>query len=387
MALALGSGGARGYAHIGVIAELADRGYEIVTVSGSSMGALVGGLHCAGKLDEFVDWASTLTQLDLVRLMDVSLSKSGVIGAERVVARVRGSWARSPSRSWRRRSPRWPPISPPGGRSGTSAAVSSTRSARRSRSRRDQPHLSGGRILGDGGILDPLPVAPTVAVPSDVTVGVILGNDFTPEEGPRAVPSSAVWCAAMWPPARQRVRQGPSATGSVWRSWTISISRTAARWCPPTPSPIRRLLPDGQGGGPHPLARHHAGGAGRYQSASHPPDVLIRIPRKSRPYLGVSQGGRADRDRSRADGDRAGSVAGTGLSATHSAWHLGAVVGECRHSPRLRADRARAAQFRRSFDVGITAASAVVSAFAVMRLIFAPGAGRLISIVGNAAST
>ena len=53
------------------------------------MGALVGGLHCAGKLDEFVDWASTLTQLDLVRLMDVSLSKSGVIGAERVVARVR----------------------------------------------------------------------------------------------------------------------------------------------------------------------------------------------------------------------------------------------------------------------------------------------------------
>ncbi|WP_461715774.1 patatin-like phospholipase family protein, partial [Streptomyces sp. DSM 41036] len=59
VALALGSGGARGYAHIGVINELQDRGYEVVGVSGSSMGALVGGLHAAGKLDEFADWART----------------------------------------------------------------------------------------------------------------------------------------------------------------------------------------------------------------------------------------------------------------------------------------------------------------------------------------
>ena len=53
VALCLGSGGARGYAHIGVINELHDRGYEIVGISGSSMGALVGGLQAAGKLDEF----------------------------------------------------------------------------------------------------------------------------------------------------------------------------------------------------------------------------------------------------------------------------------------------------------------------------------------------
>ena len=61
VALALG-GGARGYAHIGVISELRSRGYEVVGVAGSSMGALVGGLHAAGSLDEFAEWATTLTQ-------------------------------------------------------------------------------------------------------------------------------------------------------------------------------------------------------------------------------------------------------------------------------------------------------------------------------------
>ena len=90
VALALGSGGARGYAHIGVMNELDARGYEIVSVAGSSMGALVGGLYCAGRLDDYVDWISGLSQLDVMRLLDVSLSKpGGMIGAERILARVR----------------------------------------------------------------------------------------------------------------------------------------------------------------------------------------------------------------------------------------------------------------------------------------------------------
>ena len=68
VALALGSGGARGYAHIGVIRELVARDFEIVSVAGSSMGALVGGLHCAGHLDDYVDWIAGLRQLDVVRV-------------------------------------------------------------------------------------------------------------------------------------------------------------------------------------------------------------------------------------------------------------------------------------------------------------------------------
>jgi NTE family protein len=58
-ALALGSGGARGYSHIGAIQVLEERGIEIVSVARASMGALVGGLYAAGKLDSHIDWVRT----------------------------------------------------------------------------------------------------------------------------------------------------------------------------------------------------------------------------------------------------------------------------------------------------------------------------------------
>ena len=80
VALALGSGGARGYAHIGVIEELCDRGYQVVGLAGSSMGALVGGLHAAGSLAEFAQWATTLTQRAVLRLLDPSISAAAVLG-------------------------------------------------------------------------------------------------------------------------------------------------------------------------------------------------------------------------------------------------------------------------------------------------------------------
>src|SRR5512143_936011 len=89
VALALGSGGARGYAHIGVITELLDRGYEIVGVAGSSMGALVGGLHAADALDDFTDWAKTLNQSGVLRLLDPAWRGPGFFRAEKVLDVVR----------------------------------------------------------------------------------------------------------------------------------------------------------------------------------------------------------------------------------------------------------------------------------------------------------
>ena len=65
ISLVLGSGGARGYAHIGVIEELLAQGYEIRSIAGSSMGALVGGVYAAGKLDEFRDWTLGLARFAL----------------------------------------------------------------------------------------------------------------------------------------------------------------------------------------------------------------------------------------------------------------------------------------------------------------------------------
>src|SRR5438132_12025634 len=88
IALALGSGGARGYAHIGAIQVLEERGNEIVSIAGSSMGALVGGLKAAGKLESYTEWAVSLSQFDVLRLLDLSLSAPGAIRAEKIFARV-----------------------------------------------------------------------------------------------------------------------------------------------------------------------------------------------------------------------------------------------------------------------------------------------------------
>ena len=85
IALALGGGGARGYAHIGAIRALEARGYEITEIAGTSMGAVIGALYSAGKLDQFEKWARKLTAIDVVGLMDFSIGKAGAIKAERIL--------------------------------------------------------------------------------------------------------------------------------------------------------------------------------------------------------------------------------------------------------------------------------------------------------------
>ncbi|MFK4015034.1 patatin-like phospholipase family protein [Cobetia marina] len=85
IALALGSGGARGYAHIGVIEEVLARGYDIRAISGCSMGALVGGIYAAGQLDAYRDWVCKLDYFDVLRLVDVTWSPMGAIRARRIM--------------------------------------------------------------------------------------------------------------------------------------------------------------------------------------------------------------------------------------------------------------------------------------------------------------
>lgn len=85
IALSLGGGGARGYAHIGAIRQLEASGCEITAIAGTSMGAVVGALYAAGKLSEFEKWALKLTKLDVVSLMDFSIGKAGAIRAEKIL--------------------------------------------------------------------------------------------------------------------------------------------------------------------------------------------------------------------------------------------------------------------------------------------------------------
>ena len=194
VALALGSGGARGYAHIGVIHELHDRGYQIVGIAGSSMGALVGGLQAADRLDEFADWARSLTQRAILRLLDPTLTAAGVLRAEKILDAVRDILGDATIEQlpipytavttdllagksvWLQRGPVDEAIR-------ASIAIPGVIS----------PHALDGRLLADGGILDPLPMAPIAAVNADLTIAVSLSGSETGGEPEPEPKSSGEW--------------------------------------------------------------------------------------------------------------------------------------------------------------------------------------------------
>ena len=88
VSLALGSGGARGYAHIGAIEELEKRGYKIKSIAGSSMGALIGGLYAVGKLDEFKKWVLELGYYDVFKLLKLSSVQGALINADEMFNKV-----------------------------------------------------------------------------------------------------------------------------------------------------------------------------------------------------------------------------------------------------------------------------------------------------------
>lgn len=178
VSLALGSGGARGYAHIGVIEELERRGYRIKAIAGSSMGALVGGLYAAGVLDDYRDWVRSLKRIDILRLMDVTFSR-GAIRGDRLFTRLRAI-AGDPlieelplaytavatdlvhqKELWFQKGSMLDAIR-------ASVAVPGFFT----------PVVRDNRVLVDGGVLNPLPIIPTVAAHSDIIVAVDLNTSL-----------------------------------------------------------------------------------------------------------------------------------------------------------------------------------------------------------------
>ncbi len=85
VALVLASGGSRGLAHIGAIEVLEERGFEITSVAGASMGALVGGIYAAGGLDAFKEWMKTVDRMKVFNLMDFTIGNGGFVKGERVI--------------------------------------------------------------------------------------------------------------------------------------------------------------------------------------------------------------------------------------------------------------------------------------------------------------
>ena len=88
VALALSSGGARGLAHIGAIEELEAQGYHICSIAGCSMGALIGGVYAAGKLEAFRNWMKTIDRKKMLELTDFSLSLNHLVKGSRIIEAI-----------------------------------------------------------------------------------------------------------------------------------------------------------------------------------------------------------------------------------------------------------------------------------------------------------
>ncbi len=183
ISLVLGSGGARGYAHIGVIEVLESEGYEIKSISGSSMGALVGALYASGKLEEFKKWILSLDLFEVLKLVDFSFEKSGMIKGDKVfdvIANMIGNIniedlpipftavatdIVTQKEVWFQRGSLIDAVR-------ASVAIPTILT----------PKEIGNQILVDGGVLNPLPTVPTLSDRTDLTIAVNLNGDKVPLE-------------------------------------------------------------------------------------------------------------------------------------------------------------------------------------------------------------
>ncbi|MFT6042455.1 MAG: NTE family protein, partial [Gammaproteobacteria bacterium] len=88
--LALGGGAARGVAHIGVIRTLEEAGFRIRGVAGTSIGAVIGGMYCAGELEPFSDFLGTVDRRSVFRFLDPILPRAGLFAGMRLEGMLSG---------------------------------------------------------------------------------------------------------------------------------------------------------------------------------------------------------------------------------------------------------------------------------------------------------
>jgi NTE family protein len=86
--LALGSGSARGWAHLGVLKALDERGIRPVVTGGASVGALVAAAYASGQVEQLDEWVRTLTRVDVWRLLDTTFRGGGVMRGNRLMQAI-----------------------------------------------------------------------------------------------------------------------------------------------------------------------------------------------------------------------------------------------------------------------------------------------------------
>jgi NTE family protein len=177
VSLVLGGGGARGLAHIGVIRWLNENGYSIHSVSGSSIGALIGGIYATRKLEVYEAWVSVLERSHVLRLLDPTFGRPGLFKGERIMGVLRdliGDCAieelpirftavatdlASGEEVWLRDGKLFDAI-----RASIATPLLFT------------PFRHGSRTLLDGALVNPVPITPTLDDPTELTIAVDLNG-------------------------------------------------------------------------------------------------------------------------------------------------------------------------------------------------------------------
>nr|WP_298374453.1 patatin-like phospholipase family protein [uncultured Halomonas sp.] len=289
IALVLGSGGARGYAHIGVIDEVVSRGYDIVAISGCSMGALVGGVFAAGQMDGYREWVSDLAYFDVLKLIDVTWSPLGAMRANKVMDKLEDLIGdvlledlpiplTTVATDLNRQREVWFQSGPLLQAIRASIAVPGIIT----------PVSLDGQILVDGGLMNPLPIIPTVSARTDLVLAVnataqshqpvsleeLLPEDEAAREQAREAELEAQGKGfSKWVRERaQRMFNGPqeededSAEVEEKKDPTNKHKRAAQRaW-----SKLDIMLASFE---------ITQGALAKYKIAGYPPDILIEIPK------------------------------------------------------------------------------------------------------------
>jgi NTE family protein len=267
IAIVLGAGGARGLAHVGVLEVLRERGYEVAGIAGVSMGAVVGAVHAAGKLDAFRDWTLQLGRRQVLRLLDFAFGFPGLIRGDRVMGRLREIVGDRTIESLP------VPFVAVATDLGRMREVWLTRGDLFDAVRASMampmvftPQIVDGRELVDGGLMTPLPIAATRQMRVDRVIAVDVNgpvpwsHPWLPERPETAtVRAVADRAEIVPPPHRERL-------AALWKSFTGGDD---------VPSPV-----DGRGVMDLMSRSFDTMQARmtRLQIAQDPPDLLIQVP-------------------------------------------------------------------------------------------------------------
>jgi NTE family protein len=189
LGIALGSGSARGWAHIGVLRALQAAGIEPDLVCGTSMGAFVGAAYASGALDKLEDWACTLTRRDVLGFFDVSLN-GGLIKGEKLLDFAEGTFLNNDFAALER------PFACVATDLATGREIWLRQGSVAAAVRASialpglfSPQIQDERFLVDGGLVNPVPVSLCRALDAELVIAVDVGMELTALPAANELPS------------------------------------------------------------------------------------------------------------------------------------------------------------------------------------------------------